>query len=94
MTSTMPIYVTVQPDEKTRAQCLVHTTGAPMLAVHDPTASVMFTVDQEAPTHAVRFASELITSSQQFTHEARRYCGFLNEQAIGTHAVRPNEGGA
>ncbi|GAA2815814.1 hypothetical protein GCM10010470_59090 [Saccharopolyspora taberi] len=54
VSATMPIFVTVQPDEKTNAECLIHATGTPMLAVHDPAASVMFTAGQsaEAAQHA------------------------------------------
>ncbi|GAA2815793.1 hypothetical protein [Saccharopolyspora taberi] len=70
----MPIFVTVQPDEKTHAECLIHATGTPMLAIHDPSASVMFTAgpSAEAAQHAAVFASRLTQAGRQFEYEALR----------------------
>ncbi|MEV6232902.1 hypothetical protein AB0L88_34055 [Saccharopolyspora shandongensis] len=73
----MPIFVTVEPDHGTRAECLIYATGTPMLAIHDPSASVMVTIGQEpgAAARAALFAAQLVRAGQQFEHEARRCAG-------------------
>ncbi|MEV5539641.1 hypothetical protein AB0L13_22535 [Saccharopolyspora shandongensis] len=81
----MPIFVTVEPDSGTRAECLIYATGTPMLAIHDPAASVMVTMGQDsgAALRAAQFAAQLVRAGQQFEHEARRYAGFVGITASG-----------
>jgi hypothetical protein len=70
----MPIFVTVQPDGGTKAETMIYTNGLPLLAIHDSSASVMFTVDTDGdgPAQAARWAAELVRAVQQFARECQR----------------------
>ncbi|MBB5155200.1 hypothetical protein [Saccharopolyspora phatthalungensis] len=83
----------MQPDNGTRAECLIYTTGTPMLAIHDPSASVMITIgqDPESAARAAVFATQLVRAGRQFEHEARRCAGFTGITAAGSLITAPSQ---
>ncbi|SDZ49590.1 hypothetical protein SAMN05216215_108311 [Saccharopolyspora shandongensis] len=87
----MPIFVTVQPDSATYAECLIYATGTPMLAIHDPSASVMVTIGQDSGSalRSAQFAAQLVRAGQQFVHEARRCAGLTDITAAGSLNTAP-----
>ncbi|WP_010312832.1 hypothetical protein [Saccharopolyspora spinosa] len=91
MRTEMPIFVTVQPDDGTYAECLIYATGTPMLAIHDPSASVMVTIGQDTGSvlRAAQFAAQLVRAGQQFEHEARRCAAFTGITAAGSPNTVP-----
>lgn len=70
----MPIMVTVEPNENTRAETIMYANGMPMLAVNDTSASVMFTPSpsMDGARVAGEWASRLMHAARQFQHECLR----------------------
>jgi hypothetical protein len=90
----MPIFVTVQADQDINAEMMLYQNGLPLLAIHDRSASVMFTVDASAADgvdQAVRWAGELVRAARQFEQECQRIAGQRLDR-VAAESVPPDHG--